>query len=92
MRLCVCVRVCVHICRLAAQLARTEEAAKRALVQTDVTAKGGAAQKLLDAERALFKMRDENVELRGKLSRCVMGVLMSIGGTYAYEHRRHICL
>jgi hypothetical protein len=57
--------------RLTAQLARTEEAAKRALVQTDVTAKGGAAQKLLDAERALFKMRDENVELRGKLSRCV---------------------
>eukprot|EP00983_Pelagomonas_calceolata_P076358 1153389-Pelagomonas_calceolata.AAC.3 len=57
--------------KLAAQLARTEEAAKRALVQTDVTAKGGAAQKLLDAERALFKMRDENVELRGKLSRWV---------------------
>jgi len=59
--------------RLAAQLARTEEAAKRALVQTDPTAKGGAAQKLLDAERAVFKMRDENAELRSKLARLVWG-------------------
>lgn len=55
--------------RLAAQLARTEEAAKRALVQNDATARGGAAQKLLDAERALSKLRDENAELRSKLAR-----------------------
>ena len=55
--------------RLAAQLARTEEAAKRALIQTDATAKGGAAQKLLDAERSIQKLRNENAELSSKLSR-----------------------
>lgn len=57
-------------CRLAAQLARTEQAAKRALVETDATARGGAAQKLLDAERAITKLRDENAELHSKLARC----------------------
>ena len=55
--------------RLAAQLARTEEAAKRALIQTDSSAKGGAAQKLLDAERSLQKLRNENGELASKLAR-----------------------
>ena len=55
--------------RLAAQLARTEEAAKRALVQTDATAKGGAAQKLLDAERGLQKLREENAVLKSNLAR-----------------------
>lgn len=55
--------------RLAAQLARTEEAAKRALVQSDPSARGGAAQRLLDAERALSKLRDENAELRSKWAR-----------------------
>ena len=55
--------------RLATQLARTEEAAKRALLQTDSSARGGTAQKLLDAERALHKLRDENAELRSKLAR-----------------------
>lgn len=56
-------------CRLAAQLARTEEAAKRAIVQTDASARGGAAQRLLDAERAVAKLREENAELRTKLAR-----------------------
>jgi hypothetical protein len=56
--------------RLAAQLARTEEAAKRALVQTDATARGGAAQRLLDAERNIQQLRDENAELKSKLARC----------------------
>lgn len=59
--------------RLGAQLARTEEAAKRALVQTDATAKGGAAQKLLDAERAIAKLRAENAELASKLARYSRG-------------------
>ncbi|KAG2431181.1 hypothetical protein HXX76_009709 [Chlamydomonas incerta] len=59
----------LKIKQLGAQLARTEEAAKRALVQTDVTAKGGAAQKLLDAERAIAKLRAENAELASKLAR-----------------------
>ncbi|KXZ46909.1 hypothetical protein GPECTOR_39g403 [Gonium pectorale] len=59
----------LKIKQLGAQLARTEEAAKRALVQQDVTAKGGAAQKLLDAERAIAKLRAENAELASKLAR-----------------------
>lgn len=59
----------LFVCRLGAQLARTEEAAKRALVQTDATAKGGAAQKLLDAERTIAKLRVENAELASKLAR-----------------------
>ncbi|KAG2447989.1 hypothetical protein HYH02_007017 [Chlamydomonas schloesseri] len=59
----------LKIKQLGAQLARTEEAAKRALVQTDATAKGGAAQKLLDAERAIAKLRAENAELASKLAR-----------------------
>ncbi|KAG2486785.1 hypothetical protein HYH03_014584 [Edaphochlamys debaryana] len=59
----------LKIKQLGAQLARTEEAAKRALVQTDATAKGGAAQKLLDSERAISKLRSENAELASKLAR-----------------------
>ncbi|EFJ46513.1 hypothetical protein VOLCADRAFT_118102 [Volvox carteri f. nagariensis] len=59
----------LKIKQLGAQLARTEEAAKRALVQTDASAKGGAAQKLLDAERAIAKLRAENAELASKLAR-----------------------
>eukprot|EP00798_Chlamydomonas_sp_ICE-L_P022119 gene22119-29179_t len=55
--------------QLTAQLARTEEAAKRALIQSDATARGGAAGRLLEAERALQKLRDENSELRNKLAR-----------------------
>jgi hypothetical protein len=66
---CVTIFWNLYACRIAAQLARTEEAAKRALVQTDASAKGGAAQKLLDAERALQKLRAENAELSSKLSR-----------------------
>jgi hypothetical protein len=61
--------------RLTAQLARTEEAAKRALCTTDVSARGGAAQKLLDAEAALAGVREENVELRAKLARWVLWAL-----------------
>ncbi|GLI67567.1 hypothetical protein VaNZ11_011794 [Volvox africanus] len=59
----------LKIKQLGAQLARTEEAAKRALVQTDASAKGGAAQKLLDAERTIAKLRAENAELASKLAR-----------------------
>lgn len=41
----------VHFKRLTAQLARTEEAAKRILTRSDPAAKGGVAQRLLDLER-----------------------------------------
>lgn len=58
--------------RLAAQLARTEEAAKRVLIMGDASARGGAAQKLLDAETSLQKLRDENAELQGKFVRWVL--------------------
>ena len=61
--------VCPPLCRLSAQLARTEEAAKRALVQSDPSAKGGAAQKLLDAERTANRLREENADLTSKLAR-----------------------
>jgi hypothetical protein len=61
-------------CRLSAQLARTEEAAKRALVQSDPSAKGGAAQKLLDAERSAYKLREDNAELASKLARSVLAL------------------
>lgn len=56
--------------RLAAQLARTEEAAKRVLIRSDATAKGGTAQQLLDAQKELQRLRAENTELASKLSRC----------------------
>lgn len=58
----------LFVYRLAAQLARTEEAAKRALLKSDVTARGGAAQRLLDAERALQQLREENADLANKFS------------------------
>lgn len=49
-----------------AQLARTEEAAKRALVKSDASAKGGAAQRLLDADRLIQQMKEENADLAHK--------------------------
>jgi hypothetical protein len=58
-------------CRLAAQLARTEEAAKRALVRSDQGAKGSTAQQLLDAQRQIQQLQAENSELSSKLARCV---------------------
>ncbi len=54
--------------RLAAQLARTEEAAKRALVKGDSSARGGVAQRLLDAERQLQAAREEVADLNSKLA------------------------
>jgi hypothetical protein len=55
--------------RLAAQLARTEEAAKRALIRTDQSAKGTTAQQLLDAQRKVQQLQAENSELSSKLAR-----------------------
>jgi hypothetical protein len=56
-------------CRLAAQLARTEEAAKRALVRSDQGARGSTAQQLLDAQRQIQQLQAENSELSSKLAR-----------------------
>ncbi len=50
---------------MAAQLARTEEAAKRAMLRMDSSTKNGAAARLLDAERNLMKMTAEKAELEG---------------------------
>jgi hypothetical protein len=55
--------------RLAAQLARTEEAAKRALVRLDQGARGSTAQQLLDAQRQIQQLQAENSELSSKLAR-----------------------
>lgn len=58
-----------YMLRLAAQLARTEEAAKRALIRTDQSAKGTTAQQLLDAQRKVQQLQAENSELSSKLAR-----------------------
>lgn len=47
---------------LSAQLARVEEAAKRALVGNDRSLRGGLAQRLLDAESALARQRSEHAD------------------------------
>lgn len=64
----------VVLCRLAAQLARTEEAAKRALIRADQGVKGSTAQQLLDAERQIQQLQAENSELSSKLAKCVTGL------------------
>ena len=48
--------------RLTARLARTEEAAKRAMVRNDVSARGGTAQHLLDLERKVVRLTAERNE------------------------------
>lgn len=55
--------------RLAAQLARTEEAAKRALIRADSGVKGNTAQQLLDAQRQIQQLQAENSDLSSKLAR-----------------------
>lgn len=55
--------------RLSAQLARTEEAAKRALVRGDASARGGAAAALLEAQCELDKARGAIADLSAKLAR-----------------------
>lgn len=55
--------------RLDAQLARTEEAAKRALIRADSGIKGSTAQQLLDAQRQIQQLQAENSELSSKLAR-----------------------
>lgn len=47
---------------MAAQLARTEEAAKRAMVASDRGAKGGVAGRLLAAERELARAVAERAD------------------------------
>ena len=49
-------------CRLAAQLARTEEAAKRLMVRSDRSARGGAAARLLAAEKELCRITADATE------------------------------
>jgi hypothetical protein len=55
--------------RLAAQLARTEEAAKRALVRSDQRAPGGMAAQLLAAQRQIAQLQADNSELSSKVAR-----------------------
>jgi hypothetical protein len=55
--------------RLSTQLARTEEAAKRALVRSDAGARGGTAQRLLDAQREAEELRGANADLTARLAR-----------------------
>lgn len=55
--------------RLTAQLARTEEAAKRILTRTDPSARGGAAARLLELEREASAMHAERAELQSELEK-----------------------
>eukprot|EP00887_Chlorella_sp_A99_P000724 scaffold5.g724.t1 len=55
--------------QLSAQLARTEEAAKRILTRADPAARGGAAQRLLDLERENTGLRAERAELQSQLDK-----------------------
>lgn len=55
--------------RLTAQLARTEEAAKRAMIARDASARGGAAQRLLDVECELSRVQADCTELEAKYMR-----------------------
>lgn len=59
--------------RLAAKLARAEDAAKRLLVKGDRTAKGGAAARLYEMEGEVQRLTDENIQLKHKLARWVAG-------------------
>lgn len=63
------IHVSAVMCRLAAQLARTEEAAKRALIRADQGVKGSTAQQLLDAQRQIQQLQAENSELSSKLAK-----------------------
>ncbi|KAL4856491.1 X-linked retinitis pigmentosa GTPase regulator-interacting protein 1 [Chlorella vulgaris] len=54
--------------QMAAQLARTEEAAKRILTRTDPSARGGTAAALLEAERQLVGLRAEHAEQAAQLA------------------------
>lgn len=54
--------------RMAAQLARTEEAAKRILTRSDPSARGGTAAALLQAESQLAASREEVARLQHELA------------------------
>ena len=56
-------------CRLVAQLARTEEAAKRCMVHNDSSARGGVAQRVLDLERQLSRTQANQAEADAKFAR-----------------------
>lgn len=69
-----CIHVLAVLTRLAAQLARTEEAAKRALVRADPAAKGSTAQQLLDAQRLIQQLQTDNSDLSSKLARYLSNI------------------
>ncbi|KAK9866663.1 hypothetical protein WJX84_001631 [Apatococcus fuscideae] len=54
--------------RMTAQLARTEEAAKRAMVQQDSSLRGPGAQRLLDAQRQLEELQRVQGEAAARLA------------------------
>lgn len=68
---CLLVTACSDavVFRLAAQLARTEEAAKRALARSDQGAKGSTVQQLLNAQQQVQQLQTENIQLSSKLAK-----------------------
>lgn len=57
-------------CSMAVQLARAQEAARRALLRGDPSARGGAAQRLLDTEGELARVLAERNTLQNRLNAC----------------------
>lgn len=78
--------------RLTAQLARTEEAAKRALVASDRGAKGGVAGRLLATERELARVTAERADAlrarRARLEPCCVCSLCFLGRFQCLESWR----
>ena len=53
---------------MAVQLARTQEAARRALMRNDPSARGGTAQRLIDVEGELTRVLTERNSFQNRLS------------------------
>lgn len=70
--------------RMAAQLARTEEAAKRILTRCDPSARGGTAAALLLVEGQLTESRQEVARLQHELAMWVWPVVLQDACVLAY--------
>ncbi len=58
----------VRSARLTVQLARTEEAARRAVMRADPEARGDTAQQLMDLQAELSRVLGERTSLQSRLN------------------------
>ena len=56
------------LCSLTVQLARTEEAARRAVMRSDPEARGDTAQSLMDLQAELSRVLGERTSLQARLT------------------------